>query len=393
MRIKIIPTAASLLLLMASSLSHATVTLYGVIDTGIGYDQNKGNSSYSQNRTDATRFKVSRIGLNNGVHFGNRWGLRGTEDLGNGLRANFMLENGFDVRTGQATQGGRLFGRQATLGLSDDNWGQIDLGLKNNMATEYFSMAHPLGSGSGIVGFGSTFSVANTVRYDNQIQYQTPTIHGVQFGIGYSFNINGEQHWDARQPDGTNTKDDNIRAVTTGLRYNQGPLSAALIYDQLHINTRVGGGASPDVEKTRVSAWAAAASYSFDVVKVFMGVGQTRDGLFATHVFGINHVSSALPSFAALPGLRINSYSLGATIPLAGGRFSLGWTMADPRNLPESITGANATAKRQQVYSLGYNYDLSKRTMVYVYAGYARHQTFLPDARATQLNVAFNHKF
>ena len=44
-------------------------------------------------------------------------------------------------------------------------------------------------------------------------------------------------------------------------------------------------------------------------------------------------------------------------------------------------------------FSLGYTYDLSKRTMVYVYGGYAQNLTFLPDARATQLYVAFNHKF
>jgi predicted porin len=61
--------------------------------------------------------------------------------------------------------------------------------------------------------------------------------------------------------------------------------------------------------------------------------------------------------------------------------------------LPESITGPNAQTKRQHVYSVGYQYDLSKRTMVYVYGGYAQNLTFLPDARATQLYVAFNHKF
>ncbi len=385
--------SAALFLMMASSAAHASVTLYGVLDTGVGYDMNKGNSSYSRNRTDATEFKTSRLGPNSGVHFGSRWGIRGSEDLGNGLHAKFVLESGFDVPTGQSIQGGRLFGRQATLGLAGDDWGQVDFGLKNNMPTEYFSMAHPLGGGGGIVGFGSTFSVANTVRYDNQIQYQSPTLSGFQFGIGYSFNINGKQQWDNERPDGSNSKDSNIRAVTTGLRYNNGPLSAALVYDQLHINKQSASGSRPAADSTRVSAWAGAASYDFEVVKVFAGIGQTRDGLFATQVFGLSNVTNPLPSFAAVPGLRINSYSFGVTTPLAGGRFSLGWNMADPRSLPESITGPNAQTKRQHVYSVGYQYDLSKRTMVYVYGGYAQNLTFLPDARATQLYVAFNHKF
>jgi predicted porin len=248
--------ATALFLLMASSAAHASITLYGILDTGVGYDMNKGNSSYSRDRTDATEFKTSRLGPNSGVHFGSRWGIRGTEDLGNGLQAKFVLESGFDVPTGQSIQGGRLFGRQATLGLAGEDWGQVDFGLKNNMPTEYFSMAHPLGGGGGIVGFGSTFSVANTVRYDNQIQYQSPTLNGFQFGIGYSFNINGKQHWDSERPDGTNSKDSNIRAVTTGLRYNNGPLSAALVYDQLHINKQSASGARPAADSTRVSAWA-----------------------------------------------------------------------------------------------------------------------------------------
>src|SRR5690606_22871374 len=85
--------------------AETSVTLYGIIDTGIGYNKIKGDGG-----------SISRVGMINGVQSGSRWGLRGTEDLGDGLRAVFTLESGFDSSNGDHAQDGRLFGRQATVG-------------------------------------------------------------------------------------------------------------------------------------------------------------------------------------------------------------------------------------------------------------------------------------
>src|SRR5471030_3382439 len=92
----------------AFSVAHAqsSVTLYGIIDEGINYASNSGGHTL--------------YNLSSGVLQGSRFGLRGKEDLGSGLSAVFVLENGFDVNTGKLGQGGLMFGRQAWTGLSSD---------------------------------------------------------------------------------------------------------------------------------------------------------------------------------------------------------------------------------------------------------------------------------
>jgi predicted porin len=88
--------------------AQSSVTLYGIIDEGINYNSNmKGGRSYA---------------LQSGVMQGSRWGLRGAEDLGGGLRATFVLENGFDLNSDKASQGGLLFGRQAYVGFAEPVW-------------------------------------------------------------------------------------------------------------------------------------------------------------------------------------------------------------------------------------------------------------------------------
>lgn len=94
--------------------AETSVTLYGIIDTGLGYNKISGAQNEAANG--------SRFGMINGVQNGSRWGLRGSEDLGDGLRAVFQLESGFNSGNGTSAQGGRLFGRQATVGLASDSW-------------------------------------------------------------------------------------------------------------------------------------------------------------------------------------------------------------------------------------------------------------------------------
>ena len=95
--------------------ADTSVTLYGLLDMGLGYE-----------RVRAPGFNQNRIGTVQGVNSGSRFGLRGSEDLGDGLRAIFTLEGGITPLNGKSAQSGRLFGRQATVGLSDDSWGNLN---------------------------------------------------------------------------------------------------------------------------------------------------------------------------------------------------------------------------------------------------------------------------
>jgi len=123
--------AAALLAGFAGAASaQSSVTLYGIIDIGLQYQSISAENVNPQ-------INSSRFGMTNGTQSGSRWGLRGTEDLGNGLRAVFVLESGFDSANGNSAQGSRLFGRQSTLGLASNQWGQVDFGRQTNMASKY----------------------------------------------------------------------------------------------------------------------------------------------------------------------------------------------------------------------------------------------------------------
>nr|WP_321330015.1 porin [Alcaligenes faecalis] len=386
-----------------AGVAHAetSVTLYGILDGGIGYQKVKGTDGYAQ-QANEPEINSKRTGLINSIQSGNRWGLKGSEDLGDGLRAVFVLESGFTLADGKSAQGNRLFGRQATLGLAGDSWGQLDLGRQTNIASKYLSaVADPFGGGFDQANIGAAFTSANTVRYDNMVMYQTPNFSGFQFGVGYSFNANGSQYWDKDLPvhasnggGNVNAKDLNKQAVTTGLRYANGPIGLALTYDQVRnrgvaIDT-VNDGFYTQGEDTTIKSWNIGGSYDFEVVKAYLAFGQTRNGLFEGQTFGELNKQATLGK-----GLKVNSYLVGLSAPVGAGTIMGSWTMADPRSAPDTL--ANSTGpwemKKQHTFNLGYSHPLSKRTNVYAIGSYAKNVYFMPDAKATLIGVGVRHQF
>lgn len=374
-----------------AGVAHAetSVTLYGILDGGIGYQKLKFNEALYQTNTNAGDFSQKRTGLINGIQSGNRWGLKGSEDLGDGLRAVFVLESGFDLGTGNSAQGGRLFGRQATLGLAGDSWGQLDFGRQTNIASKYLSaVADPFGGGFDQANIGGAFTAANTARYDNMVMYQTPNFSGFQFGVGYSFNVNGNQ---AYKVDGGSER--NKRGVTTGLRYANGPIGVALTYDQFKTPDNAAG------DNTTVKSWNIGGSYDFEVVKAYLAFGQTRDGLFATQDYagsaGLLSDNGIESSMVGLEGLKINSYLVGLSAPVGAGTLMASWTMADLRSAPNALynTTYSWETKKQHTYSLGYSHPLSKRTNVYAIGSYAKNVHFVPSAKSTLIGVGVRHQF
>lgn len=382
-----------------AGVAHAetSVTLYGILDGGIGYQKFKSSESYINNA--GVSFEQKKTGMINGIQSGNRWGLKGSEDLGDGLRAVFQLESGFDLSTGKSAQGGRLFGRHATLGLAGDSWGQLDFGRQTNIASKYLAaVADPFGGGFDQANIGGAFTAANTLRYDNMVMYQTPNFSGFQFGVGYSFNTDGEQlpKIDANGSlvDGLER---NQRAVTTGLRYANGPIGVALTYDQYKSAERRSVVNGPVSGGDTVKSWNIGGSYDFEVVKAYLAFGQTRDGLFAAQSysgFGLNDVLSAYGN-PSLDGLKVNSYLVGLSAPVGAGTLMGSWTMADPRSAPDVLADSPLSweMKKQHTFSLGYSHPLSKRTNVYAIGSYAKNVYFLPDAKSTLIGVGLRHQF
>src|SRR3546814_9627704 len=108
--------------------------------------------------------KGTNCGLKSGTDYGSRWGLKGVEDLGDGLNVVFQLESGFDENTGESAQGGRLFGRQATIGFQSDSWGRLDFGRQTNIASKYIGAWDPMAASFRQANAGTTFGSSTTYR-------------------------------------------------------------------------------------------------------------------------------------------------------------------------------------------------------------------------------------
>src|SRR5690625_6864560 len=122
--------------------------------------------------------------------------------------------------------------------------------------------------------FGATFSAVNTTRYDNMIQYQTPSFGGFQAGLGYSFNTDGPQN-PTLKVGGTESKTNN-KAWTAALRYANGPIAVGLSYDQSNADRDL---VPAGVDRATIREWAIAGSYDFEVVKLYFAGGQARNRL------------------------------------------------------------------------------------------------------------------
>ncbi|HCW18454.1 porin [Achromobacter sp.] len=363
--------------------AETSVTLYGIIDTGIGYNKISGASNDALNG--------SRIGMINGVQNGSRWGLRGSEDLGDGLRAVFQLESGFDSGNGKSAQNNRLFGRQATVGLASDSWGQLDFGRQTNITSKYFGSIDPFGAGFGQANIGMALSAANTVRYDNMVLYQTPSFSGFQFGVGYSFSADDGNATGSTSPNparvGFRTAD-NVRAITTGLRYVNGPLNVALTYDQLK--------ASNNQPQAQVDAtprqYSIGASYDFEVVKLALAYARTTDGWFGGQAAAGPAGNINLGSNVFADGFKANSYMVGLSAPIGGASSLFGsWQMVDPSN--NNLNSLPNGDETMNVFSAGYTYDLSKRTNLYAYGSYAKNYAFIDGIKSTAVGVGIRHRF
>ncbi len=164
--------AAATCALASGAANAQSVTLYGLIDTGIEYVSHANTNGNG----------LARIPSVTGT-LPSRWGLRGVEDLGNGMKAVFTLESGFNTDTGTSGQGGRLFGRQAWVGLASD-YGTVTLGRQYSMV--FLSLAEADILGPSQYAIGSLDAYIPNARADNTIAYKG-TFSGLTVGATYSF--------------------------------------------------------------------------------------------------------------------------------------------------------------------------------------------------------------
>ena len=167
--------SATLGLLSAPAWAQSSVTLYGLIDEGIRFATNQ----------TATQGHANKLYMSEGIGTGNRWGIKGSEDLGSGTSAIFDLQSGFNPATGASDQQGQLFGRYAYVGISNNRFGTLKLGRQ-------------YGTGFGFIATFDEVQVGNQnpvdweifllgVRFDNTVQYSNsfgPVAVEVQRSVG-----------------------------------------------------------------------------------------------------------------------------------------------------------------------------------------------------------------
>lgn len=273
--------------------AQPTVTLYGVVDIGIALES--GGPTGRVSKLDGS-----------GIHSGNRWGLRGNEDLGGGLSALFTLESGFNSDTGTVAQGGLGFGRQIFVGLKG-NFGMVTAGRQYTPHFQALDSLDPLDGISGGVGN----LLRRTVRTDNTIMYTSPSMGGFSGQLAYGF---GEV--------AGNTSAN--RVLGGGLAYVQGPVAVKFA----HHNARN----AADTDSTRNSYLGG--SYNFGVAKGFLAY-QTEKGTGTVNA---------------------NTILTGVQVPF-GASTVMAMVM---RKDDKALTNNDARA-----LGLAYTYALSKRTNFY----------------------------
>ncbi len=206
--------------------AQPSITLYGTLDTNLEIDTNfKSAGSGSANR-----YALNGEGLS-----GSRWGLRGVEDLGGGLSSVFVLVSGVGGNDGTLQQGGRLFGRQAFVGLQSATYGKLTFGRQYTSMLDALANFSPAAMSSlyepVIAQIGPVYREDNTVKY-------TATFGPVGVGAHWSFGTGGSSGTvDASRLGGTGEVPGQFRRDTgygARLSYSAGPFGTTVTYDQVN---------------------------------------------------------------------------------------------------------------------------------------------------------------
>ena len=336
--------------------AQSTVTLYGLADVYFG--STKVKSTAGGLSTSLRQTVVNSGGFNT-----SRFGMKGSEDLGGGLKANFVLEGGFDISTGAANNyvspynftgpanartavvSNAIFGRQSWVGLSG-GFGEVKLG---KMWTPYDEVK---GLGGGAFD-ANIFTPANAVwlsntyqdRPGNSIYYSTPSFGGVSAAAMYSFGENKTATIDAG------------KIISANIQYAGGPVAVALSHQRQEAD-----GAATTGKFTQLNA-----SYDFGVAKLLAAYGQVKN------VGGAD---------------KSKEYQVGVDVPL-GNALTVSAGVARAKI---DVTGGGKTTGT--AFGLAAKYELSKRTFLYTGLQLAKNEVNASNEIKTDtFAVGVQHKF
>ena len=360
----------------ASAFAEPSVTLYGRIDTGL---------VYTHKNLDNTAGSTDTFSMDSGVTTGSRWGLKGSEDIGN-AKVGFVLESGFNSDDGTSGQNNRLFGREAQVNISGA-YGTLYAGRLASIASDsgsigYLGDVSAFPSAYGFVGNqqGSTGTAYG--RYDNTLAYETPTFGGLQGAIMYSFKGDTKAS-DTNVANARENSGDADRYLAAGLRYKAGKAAVVLTGDM----TMYGNDAANYGNVDNGYSFILGGNYDFGVAKAFAKVTYFDNQVNVLDSFDLISDSRDLKKAEALKGWGAE---LGTNVPAFGGNFLAAVGYRDAKDVDDG----SYKFKRWNA-AVGYTYAFSKRTNVYGLAGYAQEKANALDRKASGAPVGFGlvHKF
>lgn len=339
-----------------SAHAQSTVTLFGVIDQGLSYTSNSGGKN--------------QWSMAGGVLQGSRWGLRGAEDLGGGLKAVFLLESGFDATTGKFTQGGLLFGRRAYVGFSDAKFGTLTMGRQYDEVVDYPGLFSDRAFGGGYIAShpGDIDNFNNGYRTNNSIKYESANYAGLHFGAMYGLggvagDFTRNQTW------------------SVGAGYDHGPFSLAGAYMNVrNPNVSFFGNSTtgtPSVTTANItspvySGFASAHTYQVIAAGGAYHIGSATLGATYSNI-QFSNLGDTLNSGVNPSGYRGSAHFNNAEVNVQY-QFTPAFSMTAAYDYMKgsnvsSSTGENGGATYHQG-ALSADYALSKRTDVYIIGVY-----------------------
>lgn len=332
------------------------VTLYGRADLGLVYTHNElsvGNTST----------KDHAFTMESGNGGSSRFGLTGNETLGNGMKINFIVENGFKADSGELNGGkeGRIFDREASVGVMGA-YGTIRAGRMASILTDAGSMGYyagtvnPFGTGWGTHVYSHANLFANNIGVmDNVVGYISPNFAGMTVYAQYGMGEQGAE----------NTARAN-RYAALGMKYSVGALELAGAVDWTNKKS-VGGGANYTLQDTKDAMTVNfGGSYDFGAIKTFVATQYFKNASDAASI--ATDARKYLNNQQKVELDQAEGYGLafGAKLPVGPGTALFSTGMMDGE-LKNDIMKSDIYAFSM---SAAYTYSLSKRTTLYTAAGY-----------------------
>lgn len=345
------------MLATGSAFAQSSVTLYGIVDTGVGYLSSQAPS------TGATTGGKSVVKLLEGVWGGERFGLNGSEDLGGGTKAIFRLEEGFNIDNGTQSKSGLAFSRASWVGLDNATYGTFTAGRQY---TPYYNLLAPYSPTTWLTGAfgahpGDLDALDTDYRVNNALVYTSPTFDGLKVSAMYALggvagSFNAGSTW------------------SVAAQYLAGPAGIGVGFARFNNATNGGGSWSG-------SSTAYSGTGEQGVTSLTNGyqnaAAQQRFAVTGGYQFNPQwDVSASYSNVQYIPGVN-SGFSTTAIFNTGGAvlhyRPVASWDLAVGYSYTRATTanGIEDAASYQQI-NLTELYNLSKRTRIYVLEAYQR---------------------